>query len=93
MIRKELVDKVATEAGVNKGVADEVITAFMNVVTDEVCSGGKVRILDFGTFELNTRPARTCYSPATGKKVQVEERKYPVFKASQAFKRAANGEE
>jgi len=92
MNRNELVSKVATQANVNKGVADEVITAFMNVVTDEVCAGGKVRILDFGTFELSDRPERTGYNPATGKKTTIAARKNPRFRAAKAFKDAANNQ-
>ena len=43
--------------------------------------GGRVEIRGFGSFGLNSRPARIGRNPKTGEKVQVPPKYVPHFKA------------
>jgi DNA-binding protein HU-beta len=58
MNKGELVDAVAAKANVTKKQADEVISAFLSVVTEAVANGDKVTLIGFGSFERRERSER-----------------------------------
>lgn len=47
----ELVNAVAAKANVTKKQANEIISAFLSVVTEAVANGDKVTLIGFGSFE------------------------------------------
>lgn len=56
--------------------------AVFDAIKDRVERGEKVRIKDFGTFQMKTRAARTARNPRTGEEVKVPEKTVLTFKAS-----------
>lgn len=72
MNKSELVDSLATKAGVSKSDADGVLKAFEEVVTGEVATdGGKITLPGFLTFERKYRNPRTGRNPQTGETIQI----------------------
>lgn len=90
MNKTELIEAIAENAGLAKKDAEKALTAFVEVVGEEVCNGGKVQLVGFGTFELSTRAARTGRNPQTGEEIQIPAVKIPKFKPSKSFKDEAN---
>ena len=88
MNKTELITAIADKAGIAKKDADKALTAFVEVVTDELKAGGKVQLVGFGTFEVKERAARTGINPQTKAQIQIPASKAPVFKAGKAFKDA-----
>ena len=90
MNKSELIDKVATDAGISKKDAGAAVNAAINAVAEQLKAGEKVSILGFGTFETRARAARTGRNPATGEKIKIKASKSPAFKAGKALKTAVN---
>lgn len=72
MNKSELVDALASKAGVSKTDADAVLKALEDVVTEEVAGkGDKITITGFVSFERTYRGPRTGRNPQTGEAIEV----------------------
>ncbi len=90
MKKTELVEKVATRAGLTKSQADEAVKAFVETITEALKAGDKIALKGFGTFEVRERNERTVRNPRTGETMVVPASKVPAFKASSALKKEVN---
>jgi DNA-binding protein HU-beta len=86
MLKKDLVDKIAANANLNKRQAADAIDAFLEAVEDSLKNGESVLLTGFGKFEVRTRAARTGINPKTLEKIQLPETKVPAFKPGKALK-------
>lgn len=91
MNKKELVDRVAITTGLQKQTITQVVNASIDAITQAVCSGEKVLIVDFGSLEPRKRKARSGRSPKTGDEIIIPEAVVPTFSAGKAFKDMVNG--
>ena len=91
MNKAELVAAVAAKTGDTKKNAEEVVNAFVDVVTASLKKGGKVQLVGFGTLEVRKRAARKGRNPQTGEEIKIPASKAPAFKAGKALKDAVNG--
>lgn len=87
----ELVDKIASDTGLSKSKASQVLKSFVANVTKQVQKGSDVRLVGFGTFKRITRKARQGRNPQTGATVKIPARKAPKFVAGRNFKDAVSG--
>ena len=90
MNKQELIEQIASEAGITKAAAGKVIDAFTESVTAALKSGDSVTLIGFGTFAVSERAARTGRNPQTGKELKIAARKAPAFRAGKALKDALN---
>ncbi|MCI9093894.1 MAG: HU family DNA-binding protein [Coprobacillus sp.] len=90
MNKTELVEKVATSAGLTKTQADAAVNAFVETLTDVLKAGDKITLKGFGTFEVRQRDARTGRNPRTGETMTIAASKVPAFKASSTLKKVVN---
>jgi DNA-binding protein HU-beta len=88
MNKSELVDAIASGAGLTKAVASTVLEAFTSTVTDALKSGDQVVIPGFGSFSTGNRSARTGRNPQTGKTIQIKASRVAKFKAGKNLKEA-----
>lgn len=86
MNKGELVDAVAAKANVTKKQADEVISAFLSVVTEAVANGEKVTLIGFGSFERRDRSEREGRNPKTNEPMTIPATKVPAFSAGKQFR-------
>ncbi|MGJ5633762.1 HU family DNA-binding protein [Nostoc sp. CALU 1950] len=86
MNKGELVDAVAAKANITKKQADEVISAFLSVVTEAVANGDKVTLIGFGSFERRERSEREGRNPKTNEPMTIPATKVPAFSAGKQFK-------
>ena len=91
MNKTELVSAIAEKAGLKKDEADKVLTAFKEIVTEELAKGEKVQLVGFGTFEVAERAASEGRNPKTKEVMPIPASKAPKFKAGKALKDAVNG--
>ncbi len=80
MNKSQLVEQMATGAGISKAAAERALNAFMDAVMDAVSSGDKVTLVGFGTFYVTKRKARTGRNPQTGKKMKIPAKKVVKFR-------------
>jgi DNA-binding protein HU-beta len=90
MNKHELIDAVASDAGISKSAAAETIDAVLNTVSKAVAGGDSVQLIGFGTFATGERSARTGRNPQTGETIEIAAAKTVKFTASKAFKDAVN---
>ena len=90
MNKTELVAAIAEKAELSKKDSEKALTAFVEVVTEELQKGEKVQLVGFGTFEVSKRAAREGRNPQTGKTMTIAASKAPKFKAGKALKDALN---
>ena len=88
MKKKELIERIAEEAGVPKGEAQKHFEAFEEVVTEALKAGEEVQITGFGKFSVKERKAREGRNPQTGQKMKISAQKVPSFSAGNALKEA-----
>ncbi|MBD2513246.1 HU family DNA-binding protein [Nostoc muscorum FACHB-395] len=86
MNKGELVDAVASKTNITKKQADEIISAFLSVVTEGVANGEKVTLVGFGSFERRERSEREGRNPKTNEPMTIPATKVPAFSAGKQFK-------
>lgn len=77
--RQTLIDAIAKDGDMKKRSALCVLDAVLNNIAIELKKDGVVQIAGFGTFRVETRPARTGRNPRTGEAVSVPERRAIKF--------------
>ena len=90
MNRQDLVDLMATQADISKAAAETALTTLIDGVTNTLATGGKVAIVNFGTFEPSKRAARTGRNPRTGVEMKIPASTSVRFKAGKRLKDAVN---
>ena len=71
MKKAELVEAVATKAGLTKADADRAIKALCETIEGVLKKGDKVALPGFGTFSVAKRAAREGRNPQTGETVKI----------------------
>nr|WP_264080586.1 HU family DNA-binding protein [Ephemeroptericola cinctiostellae] len=90
MNKAELINQLATEAGVTKKDAEAVLNAFTSTVTAELKLGNEVALVGFGTFKVSPRAARQGRNPSTGEAIDIAASNSVSFKAGKTLKSAVN---
>ncbi|RCJ42517.1 DNA-binding protein [Nostoc punctiforme NIES-2108] len=86
MNKGELVDAVAAKTNITKKQADEIISAFLSVVTEAVANGEKITLVGFGSFERRDRSEREGRNPKTNEPMTIPATKVPAFSAGKQFR-------
>ncbi len=91
MNKTEIIDAIATDAGLTKTDAGKALNAFTDAITKALKGGDSVTLVGFGTFKVNARAACTGRNPRTGAELKIAARKAPAFTAGKTLKDAVNG--
>ena len=87
MTKTALIESLASELGVSKRMAGELVNAFINSVMKGVKKEGEVRIQGFGTVKKSKRAARTGVNPQKpSEKIKIPAMNVVTFKAGSEFK-------
>jgi DNA-binding protein HU-beta len=81
MNKAELIDAMASEAGLTKADAKKSLDAFIKTTTNALSSGDRVALVGFGSFSVSTRAARIGRNPQTGQELKIAAKKVVKFKA------------
>ncbi len=88
MNKAELVDKIASDAGLSKASAKLALESFIQNVQKSLKKGHSVVLTGFGSFVVVQRKARVGINPATQKKMNIPAKKVPRFKPGKDLKEA-----
>jgi DNA-binding protein HU-beta len=88
MTKTELIDKIASGAGLSKADASRALDATLDAVKASLKKGQKVTLVGFGTFAVTKRKARKGRNPRTGQVINIPAAKTPKFTAGKALKDA-----
>ena len=89
--KTELTQKVAERAGLNKAQAGRAVDAVLDTISDELSSGGEVRLTGFGNFRVTQTAARTGRNPRTGEQIKIAAGKRPAFSPGSRLKQSVSG--
>jgi DNA-binding protein HU-beta len=92
MNKSEFVAAVSDAAQLSKADAERAVDSFISVVAHQLRTGGEVRLVGFGTFEVRQRGASEGRNPRTGEMIKIKASRLPRFKAGKALKDEVNGE-
>lgn len=88
MTKAELIDKIASGAGLNKTDASKALDSTLNSIKAALKKGQKVTLVGFGTFSTKKRKARKGRNPRTGQVINIPAAKVPKFTSGKALKDA-----
>jgi len=83
---KEIVTALASQTGLSQKDARAFLDAALEEITTQLLSAGKVRLGEFGSFEVKKRGARTGRNPRTGEKITIPAALLARFKPGVALR-------
>ena len=90
MSKTELVEFVATEAGLTKVDAGKAVDAMLKGIEKGLKESKKVAFVGFGTFTSKLRPGREGINPLTKEPMKIEAKNVVTFKAGSKLKDSVN---
>ncbi len=81
MNKAELIDAMATDAGLSKADAKRALDGFISATGGALKKGDRISLVGFGSFSVSHRAARTGRNPQTGKEIQIATKNVVRFKA------------
>ena len=81
MNKSELIDAMASDAGISKSAAKHALDSFTNHVGSALSKGGRVSLVAFGSFSVSRRAARDGRNPQTGATIKIAAKNVVKFKA------------
>lgn len=81
MNKAELIDAMASKAGLSKADAKRALDAFIDTTSGSLKKGDRVALVGFGSFSVSKRSARKGRNPRTGKEIDIAAKNVVKFKA------------
>jgi DNA-binding protein HU-beta len=89
MTKAELLEQMASDAGISKAAANDALNAFVSgIITSLKSDDGKVTLTGFGTFSVSHRKARKGRNPQTGEEIKIKASTTVKFKPGKRLKEA-----
>lgn len=88
MNKAELIDAMASDAGLSKADAKRALDAFVKCTTKSLKKGDRVALVGFGSWQVNKRAARKGRNPQTGKPITIKAKNVVKFKAGADLSKA-----
>jgi DNA-binding protein HU-beta len=87
----DLIDHVASQAGMEKSAAKKAVDAVFAGIVDAAKMGEEVNLPGFGKFKVKDSPARQGRNPATGATIEIAASKKLGFSPAKQVKDALAG--
>ena len=90
MNKRDLIAKIALDAGISKTNAAAALESFVEGITKSLKKGQAITLVGFGSFKTAQRKARTARNPQTGAAIRIPKRRVVRFSAGKGLKSALN---
>ena len=80
MNKGELISELARRTGLTGRKADEVITALIDIISNTLVSGEKIKLVGFGAFEPKESAPRTARDLRENKTIRIPSKRGVVFR-------------
>jgi len=87
MNKTELIDSIASDAGVSKPEAKKALESFLENVKQTLKEGNRVSLVGFGSWSVSERSAREGRNPRTGATIKIPAKNVVKFKVSTLLQR------
>lgn len=90
MNKTQLIDAMASDAGVSKAAAKKALESFLGNVSGALKGGNRVSLVGFGSWSVNRRAARDGRNPQTGATIKIAAKNVVKFKAGAELSGSVN---
>ena len=90
MEKFDLIEMMAEASHVSKRTAERAYDTIIDSITDALKKGEPVQFLNFGSFTVAQRAARTRRNPKTGQEIKISAVNVVKFKPGKALAEAVN---
>jgi integration host factor subunit alpha len=91
LTRADLSEAVHRQVGLSRTESADLVKTIIDVVSDRLVDGEKVKLSSFGTFIVRDKGGRIGRNPKTGDEVPITPRRVLVFRPSQVMRSHING--
>ena len=90
LTKKEIVNSIYMQLGLSKNILDLILEDILNIIVINLKKNKKVKLSNFGTFEIRHKNQREGRNPKTKEKKIISERKVILFRPSKELKKRVN---
>ena len=90
LTKKEIVNSIYMQIGLSKRIIDIILEDILNIIVVNLKKNKKIKISNFGTFEVRYKRQREGRNPKTKEKKIISARNVVLFKPSKEFKKFVN---
>ncbi len=90
LTKKEIVNSIYMKLGLSKRILDIILEDILNIIFENLKKNKKVKISNFGTFEVRYKKPRSGRNPKTKETKIISARNVVLFKPSKEFKKFIN---
>ena len=90
LTKKEIINSIYMQLGLSKNILDLILDDILNIIVKNLKKNKKVKISNFGTFEVRYKNEREGRNPKTKEKKIIKARNVVLFKPSKDFKKFIN---
>ena len=90
LTKKDVINSIYMQIGYSKNILDVILDDILNLIIDNLRKKKKVKISNFGTFEVRHKKQREGRNPKTKEIKIISERNVILFKPSKDFKKFIN---
>ena len=90
MNKSDLIDAMASDAGITKAAAKKALESFLGNVEGSLKGGNRVSLLGFASWSVSKRAAREGRNPQTGKTIKIAAKNVVKFKAGSELSDSVN---
>jgi len=91
LTRADLSEAVHRQIGLSRTESADLVKTIIDMVSDRLVEGEKVKLSSFGTFIVRDKGGRIGRNPKTGDEVPITPRRVLVFRPSQVMRSQING--
>lgn len=84
----DIIDTAAEGSTTNKSEVQFVVVKALRAISEALAAGEEVRLHNFGSFTVKSRPERPGRNPSTGQQITIAASKSVTFKPSSMLKKA-----
>tara|TARA_B100000989_G_scaffold153851_1_gene114785 strand:+ start:1565 stop:1861 length:297 start_codon:yes stop_codon:yes gene_type:complete len=90
LTKKDIINSIYMQIGFSKRILNTIMDDILYIIVENLKKNKKVKISNFGTFELRKKKGRIGRNPKTREKKFISARNVVLFKASKDFKKFIN---
>ena len=90
LTKKDIVNSIYMQLGFSKKILEVILEDILDIIVKSLKSNKKVKISNFGTFEIRYKKERKGRNPKTKEVKIISSRNVVLFKPSKDFKRFIN---
>ena len=92
LTKKEIINSIYMQLGYSKKILESILEDLLDIIIDQLVKNKKVKISNFGTFEIRHKKKRVGRNPITKEEKIISERNVVLFKPSKDFKNFINSD-